>query len=294
MKLITEYLPNTTEVITEEAKDGKKKMYIEGIFMQAAKKNRNGRLYPTPVLEAAVNKYIEEEVDTNGAIGELNHPKSPIPDPANASHRIVELRKEGDDFYGKALLLDTAMGIHVQKLLEGDVRLGVSSRGLGTIKEVKGVNEVQNDFQLKTVDIVHNPSAPDAFVNGIMEGVEYLTDGSILDQNHVDRIEQEIKEASAADLQEVKIRVFNEAMMLMSGQPTLCYPMSEVAEGIWQKQWLKKALKDPVAIEKDIRAMIEMTSRGMAKASKSAKPVYQSQIDSLNRLLTSVTTAQES
>lgn len=220
MKLITEYLPGTTEVITEEV-DGKKSLFIEGIFMQSAKKNRNGRIYPTPILESAVNKYIEEEVKTKGAIGELNHPKSPIPDPAMASHRIVELRKEGNDFYGKALILNTPQGRVVAGLLEGEVRLGVSSRGLGTVKAVNGVNEVQNDFLLKTVDIVHNPSAPDAFVNGIMEGVEYLVDGSVLDQNHVDRIEQEIKGASSADLNEVKMRVFKEAMLAMAQKKSI-------------------------------------------------------------------------
>lgn len=211
MKLMTEYLPNTTKPIFEEV-EGKKKLYIEGIFMQAAKKNRNGRIYPTPILESAVNKYITEEVMTNGAIGELNHPKSPIPDPDNASHKIVELTKDGDNFYGKALILNTPQGNKVRGLIEGEVRLGVSSRGLGTVKAVNGVNEVQNDFLLKTVDIVHNPSAPDAFINGIMEGVEYLTDGSMIDQNEADRIEQEIKKASSKDLPMLKIKLFNEAM----------------------------------------------------------------------------------
>jgi len=212
MKLITEYLDNTTEFTVEEAANGQKKLYIEGIFMQSAKKNRNGRIYPTPVLEAAVNKYIEEEVVTNGAIGELNHPKSPIPDPNNASHRIVELRKEGNDWYGKALVLNTPQGQKVRGLIEGEVRLGVSSRGLGTVKEVNGVNEVQNDYQLKTVDIVHNPSAPDAFVNGIMEGVEWAANGAIIDEEEVERVRNAIKSAKAKDLPALKVKLFKEAM----------------------------------------------------------------------------------
>ncbi len=218
MLLMTEYLPNTINLLVEEV-EGKKKLYIEGIFMQAAKENRNGRIYPVPVLESAVDKYVIEEVKTNGAIGELNHPKSPIPDPNNASHRIVELRKDGTDFYGKALILNTPQGQKVAGLLEGEVRLGVSSRGLGAVKELKGgVNEVLKGFQLKTVDIVHNPSAPDAFINGIMEGVEYLTDGTVLDQNEVDRIEQEIKKATSANLWETKLRLFNQAMQTISGK----------------------------------------------------------------------------
>ena len=211
MKLITEYLANTTEVVTEG--DGsEKKLYIEGIFMQAVKKNRNGRIYPINVLEKAVNTYIEESVKTNQAIGELNHPQSPIPNPAMASHRIVELHRDGNDFYGRALVLNTPMGNTVRGLIEGDVRLGVSSRGLGSLRAVKGVNEVQDDYVLKTVDIVHNPSAPDAFVNGIMEGVEYMVDGSVIRPELVDEIEQTIKKAPKGQLKEAKLKAYYRAM----------------------------------------------------------------------------------
>lgn len=290
MKLITEYLPDTTNVVTEEV-DGKKKLYIEGIFMQAAKKNRNGRMYPTSVLESAVNKYITEEVETNGAIGELNHPTNPIPDPNNASHRIIELRKEGNDFYGKALILNTPQGQKVAGLLEGEVRLGVSSRGLGTVKEVKGVNEVQKDFQLKTVDIVHNPSAPDAFINGIMEGVDYMTDGSMLDPNHVDRIEQEIKAAPSIDLHAVKLRLFKEAMAEISGETSLNELNLPFKLDLFQKDWLKKALKSPSQAEADIRAMVKQLSNMSKVAPKGQQKYYTNEISKWNALLASVMNA---
>lgn len=292
MKLITEYLDNTTELTVEESENGKKNLYIEGIFMQAAKKNRNGRIYPTPVLEGAVNKYITEAVETNSAIGELNHPKSPIPDPDNASHRIVELRKEGDDFYGKALILNTPQGQKVRGLLEGGVRLGVSSRGLGTVKAVNGVNEVQSDFQLKTVDIVHNPSAPDAFVNGIMEGVEFATNGSIIDEEDVAKIEDVIKNTPAKDLAEVKIQLFKEAMLKITDPE-----MAEVRKieeklnfklDMFQKDWLKGAMKNPKIAEAEMKDLIANLKKSMNGAGALMKPVYKQQIDQYERLLTAM------
>lgn len=295
MKLITEYLDNTTEVTIEESESGQKRLYIEGIFMQAAKKNRNGRIYPTPVLEGAVNKYIEEAVLTNSAIGELNHPKSPIPDPNNASHRIVELRKEGDDFYGKALILNTPQGQKVRGLLEGEVRLGVSSRGLGTVREVNGVNEVQADFQLKTVDIVHNPSAPDAFINGIMEGVEFAKNGSIIDEEDVDRIEQTIKNTPAKDLAEVKRKLFIEAMEKMAHIDPDTAKLQKIEEKLnfkldmFQKDWLKGAMKDPKTAEAEMLAMIESMKKNMGKASAFQKPIYKQQIDQWERMLSAIT-----
>lgn len=206
MQLMTEYLEGTTQnIFVEEA--GQKQLYIEGIFMQAAVKNKNGRFYPTQILENAVNTYIEEAVKTNSAIGELNHPKSPIPNPNKASHRIVELHKDGNDFYGKALVLDTRQGKQVRALIEGGVRMGVSSRGLGTCKAVNGVNEVQNNYVLKCVDVVHNPSAPNAFVNGIMEGVDFGMDGKV-----VEHIEQTIKATPKGQLDATKIQLFKDAM----------------------------------------------------------------------------------
>jgi len=211
MQLITEYLEGTTESILIE-ENGKKNMYIEGIFMQSAVKNRNGRIYPTKILESAVNKYIEESVNTNTALGELNHATDPNPDPANASHRIVELHKDGNDFFGKALILNTPKGNIVRGLIEGDTRLGVSSRGLGTTKVVNGINEVQDNYILKCVDIVANPSAPDAFVNGIMEGVNFGLDGHV-----IGHIKERIKKTTRLNLNAEKIKIFKDVMLKLGG-----------------------------------------------------------------------------
>jgi hypothetical protein len=213
MKLITEYIPGAAHSLYEaDEKSGQKKLYIEGIFMESAKVNRNKRIYPTPILESAVNLYIDEEVKTGGAIGELNHPASPIPNPKEMSHKIIQLEKRDTDFWGKAVVLNTPNGNIVRAALDEDVRLGVSSRGLGGVKDVNGINEVQKGYVLKCVDVVHNPSAINAFVNGIMEGVEYLVDGSTIDQNDVDRIEQSIKKAPPGKLMEAKIAAFRFAM----------------------------------------------------------------------------------
>lgn len=286
MKLITEYLPDTTEIVTE-GEGADKKLYIEGVFMQAAKKNRNGRIYPTEILEGAVQQYIDESVSTNSAIGELNHPASPIPNPREASHRIVELRKEGNDFYGKALVLNTPMGNTVKGLIEGGVRLGVSSRGLGTVKEVDGVNEVQKDFVLKTVDIVHNPSAPDAYVNGIMEGVDYLVDGSTIDQNLADKHEQVIKNTPAELLPEVKLRLFREAMSSIAVQSELREQGINELE-MFKKGWLKGMQKDPAKSKAEISELLEVLKKAAQKASPMMKPAYKEQIAMWNRALASI------
>lgn len=283
MKLITEYLPDTTEIVTE-GEGSEKKLYIEGIFMQAAKKNRNGRIYPTEILEGAVQQYIDESVATNSAIGELNHPASPIPNPREASHRIVELRKEGNDFYGKALVLNTPMGNTVKGLIEGGVRLGVSSRGLGTVKEVNGVNEVQKDFVLKTVDIVHNPSAPNAYVNGIMEGVDYLVDGSTIDQSMAERHEEIIKDTPAEMLPEVKLRLFREAMSSVAIMDQLSLQEREM----FKKGWLSSMKKDPAKSKAEIEALIKTLMKAAQKASPLMKPAYKEQIEMWNRALTSI------
>jgi hypothetical protein len=195
MKLITEQL------FLIEAKEDKenKDVYIEGIFMQAELANRNGRIYPAKILQTEVNRYAEQYVKQNRALGELNHPESPVVDPAKASHLITDLYQDGNNFKGKAKILDTPMGNVVEGLLRGGVQLGVSSRGMGSIKTLEnGINEVQDDFKLSTVDIVHDPSAPDAFVNGIMEGVEWVYDATgklnkrIVDDFRVD-IQKELK-----------------------------------------------------------------------------------------------------
>ena len=182
MKLITETLFSDFSVdrVLDEA-TGKKNLFIEGIFMQAEVKNRNGRIYPRPVLAKEVNRYIREYVDKGRAIGELNHPPSPSPNPERASHLITSLQESGNDFIGRAKVLNTPMGNIVTGLVDGGVQLGVSSRGLGSLKESNGVKVVQSDFYLSCVDIVGDPSAPSAFVNGLYEGAEWIyQDGKLV------------------------------------------------------------------------------------------------------------------
>jgi len=177
MKLICEHMNSGIEVLTEnDAKSGEKKFYIEGVFMQAEKKNRNGRVYKKSILESAVDAYNTNQVRTGRAVGELDHPEGPTINMDRVSHRIMELSWKGDDVIGKALVLNTPCGKIVQGLLEGGVQLGVSSRGMGSLTQQEGVSYVGNDFLLNTVDIVQDPSAHNAFVNGIMEGVEWAKD----------------------------------------------------------------------------------------------------------------------
>jgi len=209
MKLITEHLESNLEYIVE-AKDGKKNVVIEGIFMQAESKNRNGRIYPRDVMETAVNKYVTEQVATGRAVGELNHPDGPSINLDKVSHRITDLRWEGNNVIGKALVLDTPMGQIVKGLVEGGVQLGVSSRGMGTLVQRNGVNTVGRDFVLATVDIVQDPSAPEAFVNGIMEGVEWIWDNGILKAQDVEKYETEIKKASSPNLAEAQLKVWSD------------------------------------------------------------------------------------
>ena len=194
MKLITEYVENDLSYLTEE-KDGKKQYVIEGIFMQADQKNRNGRIYPKAVMESAVDRYNREQISKGRAVGELNHPEGPTINLDKVSHKITELRWEGNNVVGKAQILDTPMGQIVRGLMEGGVQLGVSSRGMGSLVQRGGINYVANDFQLATVDIVQDPSAPEAFVNGIMEGVEWIWDNGILKAQEIEQFETEIKEA---------------------------------------------------------------------------------------------------
>lgn len=194
MKLIVEHTFENVDIIKEEGDS--KNLFIEGIFMQAEMKNRNGRIYPLGVLESQVEKYVKEYVDAGRAIGELNHPDSPVVNPKEASHLITSLRKEGNNFIGKAKILPTPMGNVVRGLLEGGVKLGVSSRGMGSIREREdGINEVQDDYILSTVDIVHDPSAPDAFVNGIMEGVEWVYENGKLKATQIEDYRKEIQKA---------------------------------------------------------------------------------------------------
>ena len=180
MKLIAEYNESNLECIVEKKEDGSKKYAIEGVFMQSESKNRNGRIYPKKIMEKAVDKYIEEQVSQNRAVGELNHPEGPTVNLDKVSHLITDLRWEGNDVVGKASILDTPMGQIVKGLLEGGVNLGVSTRGMGSLESRGNAMYVKEDFTLSTVDIVQDPSAPNAFVNGIMEGVEWVWSNGIL------------------------------------------------------------------------------------------------------------------
>lgn len=209
MKLITELVEENLSYVTEE-KNGKKNTVIEGIFMQAESKNRNGRVYPRDVMESAVNKYVTEQVSKGRAVGELNHPEGPTINLDKVSHRITELTWDGNNVMGKALVLDTPMGQIVKGLVEGGVQLGVSSRGMGSLVNRNGVSVVGSDFMLATVDIVQDPSAPQAFVNGIMEGVEWVWDNGLLKAQDIEKYETEIKKASSSQLAESQLKVWQD------------------------------------------------------------------------------------
>jgi hypothetical protein len=208
MKLICEERMEDIQYLAEE-KDGKKTLFIEGIFMQSNLKNKNGRLYPTAVMEKEVSRYIKEEVERRTAYGELNHPSGPAINLDRVSHIIESLRWDGANVIGKARVLDTLCGNTVRGLIEGGCNVGVSSRGLGTLRERNGIMEVQDDYKICTAaDIVAHPSAPDAFVKGIMEGVEFFYNDA---GNLVEKAEQAkavMKKMSSRELQEKKLRLF--------------------------------------------------------------------------------------
>ena len=207
MKLITENIEDI-QILTEE-KDGKKNLYIEGVFLQSEIKNRNGRIYPFKVLEKEVNRYNEEYVRTGRALGELGHPDGPTVNLDRVSHRITSLRAEGNNFIGKAQILATPMGSIAKSLLEEGVKLGVSSRGMGSIDRQEHANYVMDDFMLATAaDIVADPSAPDAFVNGIMEGKEWVWDNGILQEKTVAKYQRHINESSRRELEARTLQVF--------------------------------------------------------------------------------------
>lgn len=218
MKLITEYTESDIEFVSEATNNGVKKYAIEGVFAQADSKNRNGRVYPKAIMESAVAKYVNEQVKTGRAVGELNHPEGPTVNLDKVSHRITDLRMEGNNVVGKASILDTPNGQIVKGLLEGGVRLGVSTRGMGSLENRNGVNYVKEDFMLSTVDIVQDPSAPQAFVNGIMEGVEFFWNNGILEQRQLKEIETEMKNAGRTYQAEAQIRAFKNFLSLIKTQ----------------------------------------------------------------------------
>ncbi len=209
MKLITEMVEDVNLLV--EKKDGVKHYYIEGVFMQAEQKNRNGRIYPTAHIGPAVEKYVTEYVNKNRAMGELNHPSGPTVNLDKVSHIIKELKVDGNNFIGKSKVLDTPMGNIVKSLIDEGACLGVSSRGMGSLKRNSGgINEVQKDFVLSAVDIVADPSAPDAFVNGILEGKEWVWDNGLLREQQIAQYEKQIKQASRKNLQETALNAFKD------------------------------------------------------------------------------------
>ena len=211
MKLITEEI-SSVKFITE-GKGGKKKMYIEGVFLQGEVKNRNGRMYPVNTLAKEVGRFIESFVSKGRAVGEFGHPDGPTVNLDRVSHKIVSLEQKGNNFIGKAQLLETPMGKIAKSLIAEGVTLGVSSRGIGTLKEDKdGLKVVGEDFQLATAaDIVADPSAPDAFVNGIMEGKEWVWEGGTLREQFVDETKKRINTlVGQKALEEHKINLFND------------------------------------------------------------------------------------
>jgi len=217
MKLIAEYTDNELEILTEE-KNGKKSYAIEGIFMQAEAKNRNGRIYPRGVMESAVGKYNSEQVVPGRAVGELNHPEGPTVNLDKVSHKIESLNWQGNDVVGKATILATPMGEVVKGLLDGGVKLGVSTRGMGSLARGNDAMIVKDDFILNAVDIVQDPSAPSAFVNGVMEGVEWVWNNGIIEAKAIEKMETEIKKAPRADLYETQVREFKNFLSLIKNK----------------------------------------------------------------------------
>jgi hypothetical protein len=208
MKLIKE-ITESVQYITEE-KNGKKELFIEGPFLVAEAVNRNKRMYKEESMRREVNRYNEEYVTKNRAFGELGHPDTPSINLDRVSHLIVGLRQEGTQWIGKAKILDTPMGNIARSLIEGGAQLGVSSRGMGSIKTVNGINVVQDDFYLATAaDIVADPSAPGAFVQGIMEGKEWMLVNGIWTEQHFEEAKQEIVRATPKQIEEVSLRIFS-------------------------------------------------------------------------------------
>jgi len=211
MKLITEEISNV-KIITEGKGSGKK-LYIEGVFLQGNIKNRNGRMYPMETLRKEVSRYNENHIQSGRALGELGHPEGPTVNLDRVSHKIVSLRENGSNFVGKAKLLSTPMGKIASSLVEEGVKLGVSSRGVGSLKMTReGINVVGSDFMLATAaDIVADPSAPDAFVEGIMEGKEWVWDGGILREKYAEKTYKQINTLTdQKKLDEQKLNLFND------------------------------------------------------------------------------------
>jgi hypothetical protein len=210
MRLIKEFNESIT-YLTEETKDkNKPNVFIEGVFLQSDLKNKNGRIYPREIMQREVQRYVDENVKTKRAYGELGHPEGPTVNLDRVSHMITDLREDGNNWIGKAKIMDTPMGRIVKELISEGAQLGVSSRGLGSLKERNGINEVQDDFMLATAaDIVADPSAPDAFVSGIMEGKEWVFVNGRWTEQDIEEAKSTISRANIADLEEEKLQVFS-------------------------------------------------------------------------------------
>ena len=211
MKLIKELIEEENLQFITEEKDGEKRYYIEGVFMQADVKNKNGRVYGSNMLAEKVEEYSKNFIDKNRAYGELGHPSNPSINLERVSHRIISLRRDGSNFVGKAQVSSTPYGNIVKGLLEDGGKLGVSSRGLGSLMKENGILKVQSDFLIVTpADIVADPSAPDAFVEGIMEGREWVWDNGIIREKTVEDYKEIVEKTSSKDLKFMKLKLFED------------------------------------------------------------------------------------
>jgi len=208
MKLISEFSNySVSPIIIEENDKGQKEYFIEGVFMQAEIKNRNGRVYPKEVMQKEVKRYVKEFVEQDRAFGELGHPEGPTINLDKVSHMITKLEEDGNNYVGRAKILSTPNGQIVRNLIDDGAKLGVSSRGLGSLEQKGGAQYVKDDFQLATAgDIVADPSAPEAFVNGIMEGVEWIYQHGRLTAQEIDEMHTEIKTGKSHKLEEITIK----------------------------------------------------------------------------------------
>jgi len=209
MKLITE-LTEDIKYIKENVGNGDKNYFIEGVFMQSDVKNRNGRIYPKNTLLKECKRYINEYVQKGRALGELNHPTGPTVNLDRVSHIVKELYEDGRNVYGKAKVMDTPMGKIVKNLIDEGAQLGVSTRGMGSLKSKNGYQEVQEDFMLAAIDIVADPSAPNAFVNGIMEGKEWVWENGIIKPVVIENYKKQISKTSSRKLEEQKLNIFKD------------------------------------------------------------------------------------
>lgn len=214
MIFITEQLNDNVSSLIEEDTNGNKSMFIEGIFLQDTIKNRNGRMYPKQIMSEAVDKYKKEYIDTKRSISELNHPTSPQVNPERASHMITSIKESGNNWVGRAKILNTPMGNIVKNLINDGVSMGVSSRGLGAVKESNGANVVQNGFYITAIDVVSDPSAPDAFVNGIMENKEWIFENGILVEKEIEQIQNVVKKGvNNMSNDELQRKIFESILM---------------------------------------------------------------------------------